>query len=44
MYNFTHCFVWVWNKISCFKGRALNEADVSKQCAEEDMNIEEMKL
>jgi len=27
-----------------FKGRALNEVDVCKQCAEEDTNIEEMKL
>jgi len=27
-----------------FHGRTLNEVDVWKQCAEEDMDIEELKL
>jgi len=27
-----------------FQGRALNEVDVWKHCAEEDMDIEEIKL
>jgi hypothetical protein len=39
-YNFTCCFVWLWNLISQIKGR-IYIVGVWEQCAEENISIQE---